>query len=1085
MTPAAPAHDLHPRSSEVSSPWLGLASFTEEASPLFHGRNGEIADLALRVRRKQLTVLFGQSGLGKTSLVRAGLVPALRSEGYGPVYLRLHYEPEAPPPAEQIKQEVLRATVVATNWPRPDSARDGDGRFGGAQSAESLWEFFHHRDDRRPDEGGRPLTPLLICDQFEEIFTLAQSDDHGRGRARAFLTELADLVENRVPLALEQDETATARFDFGRADYRVLIVLREDYLAHLEGLRDLMPSITQNRVRLTRMTGAQALEAVLRPGAGLVGEEVARAIVGFVAGGAEIERAEIEPSLLSLVCRELDEARRARGAAEISADLLAGSRETILAEFYERAIADQPPAVRAFIEDHLLTESGFRESVAEERVRRAFADAAAPGALVVLVDRRLLRIEERLDVRRVELTHDVLCGIVAASRDTRHLREARERSARELAASEARAQSAHRALVRARAVATGAIALALIAIASAVFGYLSQRRARAAESRAATARERAAQLATFVMTDLRPGLEDRGGLKLLRASTEAAIRYYDSLPVELRSLASDRALADALALMAVIHALSGEPSEKAAAWARALALRQAIAARHPDDAKAAAQLLQSESYRPWSEGDTRNQIDAPRRRANIERWRKLLARFPSSPEVKAGLANELRAFAFDANDPWGGMYLPDEAMPAVSEACALVEELGAMTKHDREFEQLQSTCKGTLGWVMSRAGRYDEALHLFEQTRDTAEAALQRDPGNLRLRLEVANALFALETHLEGRSLEAAVPVEREVRERFRILMALDPANQGYARGFAEAHRVEAFYLAWGTCLIEPAREAFRRWDALLEPFVESDENVRKMRYWISGWEAHLAGAAGNQADVDSCMARMRERFALHESRLPNDPVMRRQAHLSFLTEACWVFRRTRRWSELEQTARDVRNQAEAGLQGAAADDPELTEYRTLALAFLGIAQGSQAPSAEALQTLDQAMNDLRERPCPPTLKPIAVALRPFGEVCRANVLIARGDRVRAREILTALEEDIAHEQDSWGLKWSRKESLAAALVTHASALDADDTANRSELLDRAWALLDTPEAEGRITVDGKETKARIAALRTEPAARP
>src|SRR5207249_3261253 len=271
----------------------------------------------------------------------------------------------------------------------------------------------------------------LSFDQFEETFTLAQTDDAGRKRAAQFLDDLADLVENRAPKELEakmeNDETAVERFDFTRSDYRILIALREDYLAHLESLKGIMPSITQNRMRLARMTGEQALSAVLRPGGKLVSEEVAASIVRFVAGGAELRNAEVEPSLLSLICRELNSARIAQSRPEISAALLAGSRDTILSEFYERALADQPAGVRKFIEDEMLTESGFRESLAEERVRKAFAAVgASPDTLAKLVDRRLLRIEERLDVRRVELTHDVLCGVVKASRDLRHEREARD-----------------------------------------------------------------------------------------------------------------------------------------------------------------------------------------------------------------------------------------------------------------------------------------------------------------------------------------------------------------------------------------------------------------------------------------------------------------------------------------------------------------------------------------------------------------------------------------------------------------------------------------------------------------------------------
>src|SRR5512135_3789344 len=96
-------------SIDPENPWLGLSSYSEETRSYFHGRDGEAAELARRVQRKLLTVLFGQSGLGKTSLLRAGLVPRLRGEGYCPVYVRVDYSPESPPPAEQIKQAIFRA----------------------------------------------------------------------------------------------------------------------------------------------------------------------------------------------------------------------------------------------------------------------------------------------------------------------------------------------------------------------------------------------------------------------------------------------------------------------------------------------------------------------------------------------------------------------------------------------------------------------------------------------------------------------------------------------------------------------------------------------------------------------------------------------------------------------------------------------------------------------------------------------------------------------------------------------------------------------------------------------------------------
>ncbi len=115
--------------------------------------------------------------------------------------MRIDYSPESPSPSEQIKQAIFRETQASGEWTQT----------GVAASGESLWEFLHHRDDVLRDASGKTLIPLLIFDQFEEIFTLAQSDDFGRQRAAQFLEDLADLVENRAPKALEDADRAGRR----------------------------------------------------------------------------------------------------------------------------------------------------------------------------------------------------------------------------------------------------------------------------------------------------------------------------------------------------------------------------------------------------------------------------------------------------------------------------------------------------------------------------------------------------------------------------------------------------------------------------------------------------------------------------------------------------------------------------------------------------------------------------------------------------------------------------------------------------------------------------------------------------------
>ena len=81
------------------------------------------------------------------------------------------------------------------------------------------------------------VTPVVVFDQFEEIFTLGQETDASQARSAAFLAELGDLVENRPPdavrAALEAESTAARRFDFKRSTVKLVLSFREDFLADM------------------------------------------------------------------------------------------------------------------------------------------------------------------------------------------------------------------------------------------------------------------------------------------------------------------------------------------------------------------------------------------------------------------------------------------------------------------------------------------------------------------------------------------------------------------------------------------------------------------------------------------------------------------------------------------------------------------------------------------------------------------------------------------------------------------------------------------------------------------------------------
>ena len=758
------------------NPWLGLASFTEETRAYFFGRDEEVAELSRRVQRKLLTVLFGQSGLGKTSILRAGLAPRLRLQGYCPIYVRIDYGAESPEPAEQIKQAISRAARGSGEWTQAGVAVEG----------ESLWEFLHHRDDVLRDDSGATLIPLLIFDQFEEIFTLAQSDDSGRARAARFIEELADLVENRPPKSLEakleEDESRAERFDFARGDYRVLIALREDYLAPLEGLKKAMPSISQNRLRLAPMTGEQALAAVLQPGKHLVTDEVAAAIVRFVAGGAELAHVEVEPSLLSLICRELNDTRVAEGRDGISLDLLAGSHASILSNFYERSLADQAPAVRQVIEDELLTSSGFRENIAEERLlSRLKAVGADPGTLAVLVNRRLLRIEERLDVRRVELTHDVLCGVVRSSRDLRREREAREATERLLAEQRVRELSARHALVRARQIAAACTVLALGAIAAAVIAYFSSQRAHRAEleaqqTRAVSeqARLQAEQLLGYLTDDFVRELESFGRLDVVAEFAKRQIDYFHALPPALKDTVTTRNGALAMAQYARAMRRLGKLDVSSATVAEAVKLLEEL--RHGGDETEATTIALAIGYSVQAQiADNRNDPTGPAMGKRAADLLRPLAEGPKASRAsQRAYVDVLMRVTFEQQ----AYNQNEDAVRTAQKAKQLALDLGARDLSNIEMGADYAEAGAWEVSALANLGHNDEARRSGVDALAVADKVLERRPGH-RVALHAEQIIESDLAQVAINDLnpaEALKIAEREA-EISRTLMMLDPNN--------------------------------------------------------------------------------------------------------------------------------------------------------------------------------------------------------------------------------------------------------------------------------------------------------------------
>ncbi len=544
---------------DEQNPWPGLESFRENDAFFFHGRDQEAADLLRQVKRESLTVLFSRSGLGKTSLLRAGLFPSLRLEAYLPFYIRLDYTLTDEPLSEQIRATIRKAVEL------------GECEAPPLPSNRSLWECFHRKNADFWNRKNVLVTPVFVFDQFEEIFTLgARSDDH-RARTEVFLKDLSDLIENRPPQELRERlnaaEAEMSNFIFGSEVCKVILSLREDYLPELESMRGSMPSVMSNRLRIMTMTGQQAFDVVTKSGGDLVEQKVARQIVRFVAAAAaptetvsdaNLTELEVDPALLSLFCRKLNDERLQSQAPAITSQLVGNSSLEILKRFYVDCVADpafkSPAQVREFVEECLLTKSGHRDTIAVENALEE------PGinqeVLDRLIGRRLLRLDERQKgVQRVELAHDVLIGVISASREARHQekKEAADRilAEKERLEAEARAKQEHERAEQERA---------------------EKERFEELMNQAREARTRADELINFMLYNLSGRLSSSGQLQLLVEVNDKAVEYFGGFkPTEIDDTVKwNKAVA--LNSRASIHQDGGRLSLAVEAYSEALAI---------------------------------------------------------------------------------------------------------------------------------------------------------------------------------------------------------------------------------------------------------------------------------------------------------------------------------------------------------------------------------------------------------------------------------------------------------------------------------------------------------------------------------
>jgi WD40 repeat protein len=299
----------------------------------------------------------------------------------------------------------------------------------------TLWEWFYRVDAAFWNERSRRVQPVLVFDQFEEAFTIGGSSEATSAQTGRFFDELVDLVRGSVPPSvatrLEAAPAEALGFTTGRDPCHILIALRKEFLADLLRLRNRLPMLLEHHLELSGMSPENAKRVITGPGGHLVEEGVAERIVTFVAAARRTAvdqpaDAMVDPAILSIFCQQLNLKRKAARLPRITAELVAGTQDAIIADFYRGAVTDLGPDVQRFIEEDLLTESGYRNSVALDEA--LLAPGVTPAVIGTLIDRRLVRLEGSGPTGRLELTHDVLADPIVENRNGRRLQEQAQRA---------------------------------------------------------------------------------------------------------------------------------------------------------------------------------------------------------------------------------------------------------------------------------------------------------------------------------------------------------------------------------------------------------------------------------------------------------------------------------------------------------------------------------------------------------------------------------------------------------------------------------------------------------------------------------
>ena len=349
------------RQTDAPRPYKFLDYYTEQDAQIFFGREQEIETISSQILAHRSFILHGRSGVGKSSILRAGLMPRLKASSHQVVVIRSFTDP-------------LHQMAAAFSSPPSGQLSDEE-------------KIIRHLREAPPQ-----AFTIFFLDQFEEFFLLLAEETRQR-----FIEATARMIaDESLPL-------------------RLVFTLREDLLAEMSQLKPAIPEIFYHEYRLKRLGRYQAAIAITGP-AEASGCRYEPQLVEKLLDDLN-EGEGIDPPQMQIVCDRLYDARDEKCNLTLDAYERLGTASQILAGYLDRVLrrfnrADLETAKE--ILTALISVDGqrsvLRATEIEARVRnRAGNEASRITRLIEeMVAARVVRRRSQDGEAWLELAHDFL-----------------------------------------------------------------------------------------------------------------------------------------------------------------------------------------------------------------------------------------------------------------------------------------------------------------------------------------------------------------------------------------------------------------------------------------------------------------------------------------------------------------------------------------------------------------------------------------------------------------------------------------------------------------------------------------------------